>query len=258
MRYFFLLFMTIGLYSCGSSYKVLTYNIFHGENPYNKGNSNLAEVATVIKNLDPDVVFLQEVDSMTNRTRAFNHDRKIDVAAELGHLSSRTGYFAKAIDYSEGGYGEGMLVRKPTNIIRLTLPFPQGGEGRSMIAVKDKGGILLAGTHLCHQYKANRMAQVEAIIDYYRKSGLPMVIGGDFNFRPESEEYKRITEYFYDAAVLGNNVQFTFDADKPRGRIDYIFLSKNRTLKVKEVRTVESLASDHLPLFAKISFKGRK
>lgn len=252
MRYLFLFLVTIGLSSCGTSRKVLTYNIFHGENPYNKGNSNLAGVSAVINDLDPDVVFLQEVDSMTNRTKAFNGDRKIDVAAELGNLSGRTGYFAKAIDYSDGGYGEGMLIRQPADIIRISLPFPQGGEGRAMIAVKDKGNLILAGTHLCHQYKTNRLAQVEAIIDYYQKTGLPMVIAGDFNFRPESEEYKRITEHFYDAAVLGNNVQFTFDADKPRGRIDYIFLSRNRSWKVKEVRTVQSLASDHLPLYAKV------
>lgn len=255
MRYLFLFLLTIGLYSCGTSYKVLTYNIFHGENPYNKGNSNLADVSTVIKSLDPDVVFLQEVDSMTNRTKAFNQDRKVDVAAELGSLSGRSGYFAKAIDYSDGGYGEGMLIRKPGDIIRVALPFPQGGEGRAMIAVREKGNIILAGTHLCHQYKTNRLAQVEAIIDYYQKAGLPMIIAGDFNFMPESEEYKRITEHFYDAAVLGNNVQFTFDADKPRGRIDYIFLSKNRSWKVKEVHTVQSLASDHLPLYAKVKKK---
>lgn len=252
MRYLFLLFITLCLCSCGSSYKVLTYNIFHGENPYNKGQSNLADVSALIKSLDPDVVFLQEVDSMTNRTKGFNQDRKVDVAAELGGLSGRSGYFAKAIDFSDGGYGEGILVRKLTDIIRVTLPFPQGGEGRAMIAVKEKGNIILAGTHLCHQHKTNRLAQVEAIINYYQKTGLPMVIGGDFNFRPESEEYKRITEHFYDAAVLGNNVQFTFDADNPRGRIDYIFLSKNRSWKVKDVRTVQSLASDHLPLYAEV------
>lgn len=251
MRYLFLFFAMIGLYGCGTSHKVLTYNIFHGENPYHKGNSNLAGVAEVIRSLDPDVVFLQEVDSMTNRTRAFNGGRKVDVAGELGSLSGRSGYFAKAIDYSDGGYGEGMLIRKPADIIRATLPFPQGGEGRAMIAVKEKN-IILAGTHLCHEYKANRLAQVDAIIRYYRETGLPMIIAGDFNFMPESEEYKRITEYFYDAAVLGNNVQFTFDADKPRGRIDYIFLSRNRHWKVKEVHTVQSLASDHLPLYAKV------
>lgn len=255
MRYILLLLVTIGLSSCGTSHKVLTYNIFHGENPYNKGSSNLADISQLIKSLDPDVVFLQEVDSMTNRTKSFNQDRKIDVAAELGNLSGYTGYFSKAIDYSDGGYGEGMLIRKPDDIIRISLPFPQGGEGRAMIAVKEKSKLILAGTHLCHEYETNRLAQVDAIIDYYQKSGLPMIISGDFNFTPESKEYKRITEHFHDAAVLGNNVQFTFDADKPRGRIDYIFLSKNRSWKVKEVHTVQSMASDHLPLYAKVKMR---
>lgn len=252
MKYVFLFLATIGLSSCGTSHKVLTYNIFHGENPYNKGNSNLADISQLVKSLDPDVVFLQEVDSMTNRTRGFNQDRKIDVAAELGTLSGYTGYFAKAIDYSDGGYGEGMLIRKPDNIIRMSLPFPQGGEGRAMIAVKEKNKLILAGTHLCHEHEANRLAQIDAIIDYYQKSGLPMIISGDFNFTPESKEYKRITEHFYDAAVLGNKVEFTYDAQKPRYRIDFIFLSKNRSWKVEDIRTVQSEASDHLPLYAKV------
>ena len=59
----------------------------------------------IIKN-QPDVVALQELDSMTGRS-----GRKY----QLGELANRTNYypiFGKAIDYDGGGYGVGMLVKE--------------------------------------------------------------------------------------------------------------------------------------------------
>lgn len=258
MRAIYSLLLSLFTFSCSPYYKVLTYNIYHGENPYHKGNSNLDDVSKLMREANPDVVFLQEVDSMTNRTAGFNDGRKVDIAKELGTLTQRNGYFAKAIDYSEGAYGEGILLRRATEIIRLSLPNPEGGEGRALIASTEKIGkkeVIVAGTHLCHQYSSNRIAQVKDIIEYFKKSDKPMIVGGDFNFRPNSQEYALMNEYFYDAAILGNNVQDTFDADKPKGRIDFIFLSKNSDWTVKEVKTIHSLASDHLPLIAKVRLK---
>lgn len=251
-----LLFLAFGLLSCSTSVNVLTYNIYHGENAYKKGKSNLTEISAIINDTKPQIVFLQEVDSMTNRsTEVFG--TKTDVARKLGQMTGRQGYFSKAIDFSDGGYGEGILLKQTNEIIRLKLPNPKGGEVRSLIAVKEKfrgKKILFAGTHLCHQFAENKMVQLKTIVDLYQEENLPMIISGDFNLSPDSEEYAYMTQYFYDAAVLAGNIEDTYSSEKPKIRIDYIFLSKNTSWKVKELKVIGSLASDHLPLFGKIRF----
>src|SRR5690606_24904090 len=97
----------------GHEFKVMTYNIYHCEENYNPGHSNIQRVADIINTYKPDFVALQEVDSMTNRTAEFNADVPKDLVQELAKLTGMHGYFAKAIDYSNGGYGEGVLSRWP-------------------------------------------------------------------------------------------------------------------------------------------------
>jgi hypothetical protein len=58
-------------------------------------------------------VALQEVDSMTNRSAALNNGIQQDLVQELARMTGMHGYFGKAIDFSDGGYGEGILSRYP-------------------------------------------------------------------------------------------------------------------------------------------------
>src|SRR6188768_2627991 len=60
-------------------FRVLTWNIHHGEGV--DGKLDLARQAAFIKKVDPDAVFLQEVDVKTKRTGG------VDQAAELGKLT---------------------------------------------------------------------------------------------------------------------------------------------------------------------------
>jgi len=79
--------------------KLMTYNIFHGEQPYNPGNSNLPQIAELINKVNPDLVALQEVDSMTNRSAGINSGVPIDQVMELSRMTGMAGFFGKAIDY---------------------------------------------------------------------------------------------------------------------------------------------------------------
>lgn len=255
MRFFLfasLFFLSI---SCiKPSINVLTYNIYHGENPYKKGQSNVNEISELIKETYPDVVFLQEVDSMTNRSAGV-FGKKVDNSAELGTLTHRVSYFSKAIDFSGGSYGEALLLRKRCVVFRQKLPNPKGGEVRSMIATEENVGkksVIMLGTHLCHQYSENRMAQLKTIVEYYVQKNKPMILAGDFNFSPDSPEYQYITGFFNDAAVQFGKPQNTFSADGPDTRIDFIFLSKNHKWKVDEIKVFKNQFSDHLPVFGKI------
>ncbi len=232
---------------------VLTYNIYHGEENYNRGHSNLTKVAAVINKYKPDFVAMQEVDSMTQRTAAFNNGVKKDLVAELAKLTGMHGYFGKAMDYSEGGYGEGLLSKYPAIPVVHHLPVPAGGEGRALIVVEHQlpNGRKMAfgGTHLCHEFEQNRLEQAKAVADIMLGLNMPVIVSGDFNITPDTEPYKAITEKLNDAAVVYGNPQFTFSYHKPVYRIDFVFINKGNTWKVKNVEVIKGEdASDHMPV----------
>lgn len=65
--------------------KVLSFNIKHGST--SNGDFNLDLIAQVIKDADPDLVALQEVDFKTNRARGY------DLATELGLRTNMASLF---------------------------------------------------------------------------------------------------------------------------------------------------------------------
>ncbi len=241
--------------------KVMTYNIYHGEQCYNRGSSNLEQVAEIINRHRPDFVAMQEVDSMTNRTAPLKGNGGVpqDIVKVLAEKTGMHGFFGKAIDYDNGGYGEGILSRHPVTGVNHNLPIPLGGEGRALAVVEHTlpGGlkILFAATHLCHQHEANRIAQVEAINEILNKTEQPVILGGDFNFQPDSPPYRLIGQTFLDAAAVAGNPQYTYSPEEPKIRIDYIFLSKRHKWTVKQVEVIPVNASDHMPLLVTLELK---
>ena len=111
------------------SLKVMTYNIKNG---YGMDDvRDPARVGTVIDRQMPDVVAVQEVDSMTNRSG------KRYVLGELGAATAMYPVYAPAIDYDGGKYGIGMLTReKPLSVTRLPLPGRE--EKRALIILEEK------------------------------------------------------------------------------------------------------------------------
>lgn len=238
---------------------VMTYNIYHGELNNEPGKSNLKQVADIIIQYKPDFVALQEVDSMTNRSAILNDSVPQNLVKELAEMTEMHGFFGKAIDYGNGAYGEGILSRFPTSARTAILPGPKGGELRALISAEhtfpNGQRIIFAGTHLCHQFTENRLAQVDSLCSIFKNSDIPVIIGGDFNFSPDSESYKLIGTCFNDAADMKGDPQNTIPSDNPRARIDYIFVSKKHNWTIKEVKVIRSEASDHLPVLVTLELK---
>jgi len=234
--------------------KILTWNIYHGEQHYRPGESNLDDIARVINEYQPDVVAFQEVDNMTTRTAGFNHGVRKDLVQELAAMTGMHGYFAKAMDYAEGGYGEGILSRHPATPSIHPLPIPQGGEPRVLIAITpqfpDGRSFTFAGTHLCHEFEANRMAQVNAIVELVAAQQAPIVVAGDFNFTPADAPYAVIGHAMEDAALLAGKAAPTWPYHALEHRLDYVFVDKHSHWQVKDVQLIDTDASDHLPVLA--------
>lgn len=236
--------------------KVMTYNIYHGEQFYNRGESNLEGVAQLINQIDPDFVAFQEVDSLTARSAEFNDGVPEDLVKTLAELTGMVGYFGKAIDYEGGGYGEGILSGQPLNSRSIMLPIPKGGEDRTVLMVEATTAsgrpFIFAGTHLCHQYSENRMAQVKEINDFFSGISTPVILGGDFNIAPNQEQYEELLSMWADAAVMFNNTSPTISYQNPRRRIDYLFLSANEEWEVLDLKVISTDHSDHMPVLATV------
>jgi endonuclease/exonuclease/phosphatase (EEP) superfamily protein YafD len=78
----------------------------------------------------------------------------------------------------------------------------------------------------------------------------PLVLGGDLNTRPNTDEIAAISLALTDSwAVCGTGEGATYPATAPDRRIDYVFYRRARCL---HARVPETEASDHRPLLVTI------
>lgn len=236
---------------------VMSYNIYHAEQAYDEGKSSLRDIAALITTEDPDYVALQEVDERTQRLASLHEEKSFSLADSLANLADMTGYFGKAIDYEGGGYGIGLLSKEKAESQKVMLPMPADGEQRVLLFIetetKSEHPLIFGGTHLDHQSPENKMAQVEAINEYFSTREMPVLLGGDFNFIPGSEPYNQMEEQWIDAALMpGGEPEPTIPAEDPDRRIDYIFLSEDSKWELLNFRTISVQYSDHLPIVATV------
>jgi endonuclease/exonuclease/phosphatase family metal-dependent hydrolase len=250
--YFSVTLLLIGFISYSQTrITVLTYNIFHGELAYEPGKPNLDSVAAFINKIQPDFVTCQEVDSATGRS-ALYYGKKTDYIKELSAKTNMHGYFGKAMDYDSGGYGEGLLSRHPLKAQVAILPNPAGGEPRSLIyadtRLSNGQNIIIGGTHLCHQFEENRVAQVKTIDSLYRSLLFPSIVCGDFNFQSADPPYQLMQSYWRDAYGERKNPANTHSAKNPDKRIDYVFVTKRGNWKIINTEVFPVTHSDHMPV----------
>lgn len=232
--------------------RVLTYNIF-GAREGGVSASDLTEIANVIKRINPHLVALQEVDVNTKRTGV---DRNI--AKELAELCGMEYFFAKAMNFDGGEYGDAVLSKLPvkaTKAYNMSILPAYGGELRSVAQIKieiNNREMYFMSTHLDHKYEENRKYQSNQLLKILESLDLPYIIGGDFNAEPDAESVKILYDKLNFACQQNCKQYKTFPATKPNTTIDYIMSSKSPDLTV-DYYGVESWAttqSDHLPVYA--------
>ena len=190
--------------------------------------------ANVIVQQQPDVVALQELDSMTGRSGHYD---------QIGELALRTGYhpvFGAAIEFDEGQYGVGILSHEtPVSTKRIPLP----GEEPRVLLVVELEDYVIACTHLDLE-EAQRMASVPLIVEEAQRWQKPFLLAGDWNDEPGSELLELMTQYF---TVLSSD-EATYPADNPTECIDYVAVFNGRAEALESHVIVEPEASDHRPL----------
>lgn len=216
---------------------VMSYNVQHCAGI--KSDVNYDRTADVIWRQQPDIVALQELDSVTSRSEGLN---------QIDELAKRTLYypvFASAINYGGGKYGVGILSReRPLSVNRIPLP---GKEPRVLLVVELKNYVM-ACTHL-DLAEENRLASVPLIVDEAKRWQKPFIIAGDWNDEPKSKLMDELCKYF----TINTGKKATFPADKPQICIDYIASFKSRSAVTLNYSVIdEPAASDHRPLVANL------
>jgi endonuclease/exonuclease/phosphatase family metal-dependent hydrolase len=240
------------------SLRVMSYNIHTGIGE--DGLLDLPRIAEVIREARPDVVALQEVDVHWGERSQFR-----DQAQDLAGLLGTRLFFAPIYDLDpllpgqpRRQYGNAILSRLPVlyttnhHITRLSTvepnPTPKPAPGFAAAVVLVHGvPIHVYSTHLDFRPEpAVRAAQVADMLRIM-PSG-PNVLIGDFNATPDAPELAPLWRELT-AAPTG----FTFPADVPVKRIDYVTVSSG--VRVRSASVPETIASDHRPVVADLAVR---
>lgn len=234
--------------------RVMSYNIHHANPPSRPGVIDLDAIARVIREQNPDLVALQEVDVNTSRSGNINQ------AAALAEKLGMNFFFARAIDFGGGEYGVAILSKYPLSEMNL-VPLPEDAAPEAEDRVLATANLTLPGgitirfgsTHLDVQNAANRLQQVQAINSIAAREQLPFILAGDFNDLPESEAIAELDKAF--TRTCQSDCAPTIPVDVPTRAIDFITFSKASGFKVVSQQVIpERYASDHLPVVATLRF----
>ncbi len=224
-----------------NSIRLMSYNIRNG-----RGMDNITDynrIADIINKVNPDVIALQELDSVTNRSGG------IDVLDILSGKTLRHATYAAAIDYDGGKYGVGILSKeKPLSVRKIKLP---GGEEERILLIVELNEYYFGCTHLSLNAE-DRLKSVEIIMGEAEKLDKPFFLAGDMNSLPESQEQKYLNESFVKLNLYKEN---TFPSDNPSICIDYIYGyrgTENWSRLTYRGVISEKVASDHLPLYVEV------
>ena len=192
--------------------KLMTYNIRNATGM--DGVCNFQRIANVINNASPDVVAVQEVDSVTNRS-----NQKY-VLGEIAERTQMHACFAPAIDFDGGKYGIGLLSKKaPIHLQTMALPGRE--EARTLILAEFEDYIYCC-THLSLT-EEDRMKSLDILKAFAISYKKPLFLAGDMNAEPESDFIKELQKDF---RILSDPKQHTNPAPAPNDTIDNVVAIK--------------------------------
>jgi len=237
----------------GLPLRVMTYNI-------RSGNGDLARVAETIRGFAPDVVGLQEVDVHWADRSAF-----ADQARALGGMLNMEVRFAPiyTLPGTDSGkparqFGVALLSKYPIvkwkndTLTRLSTqaqnPVPGPAPGLLEATIDISGTpVRVFNTHLDYRSDPTvRKQQVLEMLAHIGDKPGPTLVFGDMNATPEATELQPLVQRLRDAWQGVAASGFTYPAEKPTKRIDYVLTSNHFRVRAASVAITE--ASDHLPV----------
>lgn len=234
--------------------RLLTYNVHRCVGTDRR--LDVARIAAVIAEQEPDIVCLQELDVGRARTGM------IDQAQAIAHALTMTFHFNAAMRIEAEQYGDAILTLRPERLIKSgALPTIRGVPGLeprgALWAAIDFDGVTLnvINTHLGLVPREQRL-QAAALVGAgwlgHPESVGPTILTGDFNATSITRPYRTFTNRLADAQrLLGLKPSVkTFPSTFPTIRIDHAFVTPDIVpTRIWAPRSpLARAASDHLPL----------
>lgn len=248
----------------GNTLKVMTYNILHGAPPGLKHTNHkidLSAVAKVIKAEDPDIVALQEVDSMWSRS---DNQFQPKVLSELTGMKYY--YYSDSRSFTDtAGWGYGIAILSKYKIkdeesLYLPYHYHPGSENwvNSIVTVAFPNGkdVKFICAHFDYLYEDNRILEAHATNTTARTSDIPVILAGDLNSRPGSQPIEILKQAYISSC---DECELTFSSDRPRFKLDWIMYSKESPFEVVSEKVIDNedtkFASDHFPYVVELKWK---
>lgn len=231
--------------------RVMSFNIEHGK-------AGAAKIAEAVRDARPDIVCFQETNAYQQLPDPVPGLRRA--------LGGAYPFFAR--------HGELLIVSRHALVGQSVLPLAQTRtrrpalqavlevEGQQVTIINVHLATAVSGASLANrrvslpsylrETAAVRAEQVSALRGWARAVETPLIIAGDFNTPPRGRVYRSMTRSFADAfARRGRGGGYTFPADRPQMRIDYLWTANGARAQSAVVWPVR--ISDHRPLVAEIS-----
>lgn len=226
-----------------NAFRLMTYNIRNGVDI--SGKFQLETVAGVIRTVSPDVVAVQEVDSVTGRNGG------VDVLKELGEQCMMYRTFSSLFETAGGKQGLGVLSKeRPLGHRSLALPGREEARGVLLVEFKD---FVLCCTQLSKN-EEDRMASVPFIFDFIKEIRKPVFLAGDMNCDFLSPSQNAIQSKF---RLLNDYKEVTIpvinEPNIPYACIDFIYgYREGYKYAVLGKQVIRVPGFDHYPVYADI------
>ena len=220
--------------------RIVLANVHYGFDV--EGRQRAIEVGELLAELDADLIALNEVD------RGWMISGSPDLLTTYATLTGLEPVFAPATDEV---WGNALLTRLPISEVRRTM-LPRGRDPlpRSALTVvvelPDGAQLGVVVTHLSNVDRQGdtRLPQaqgVAALVARLRERGIPTVVAGDLNARPEDPELEVLAGLGLRGALPDGTR--TFPDVAPRVHIDHVLVPP--LLDVVGTRVVATGLSDH-------------
>lgn len=235
--------------------RFLLYNIRYATGPkihnyVRPSQRNLSRIAGFLRELEPDLVGLIEVDHGSYRSGGKNQAELL--AEALGH------YHAHSIKYGQASIwrrvpvvktqGNAFLTRD--RIHKQTFHFFEHGMKRLVIELELEHVVVYL-VHLSLGART-RHQQLRALYDLVRKTSRPCLVAGDFNMLWGEREI----DLFLAATGLQNaNTEGlpTYPSRNPHRHLDFVLHSQG--IEVRNFQVPNVAFSDHLPVLVDFDVK---
>jgi len=247
-----------------NSLKVMTYNLM-GMKPGTNPQTRLFQIIQNLKQLNPDIIGLQEINESLSGS-GLDNQAKIIADSLSAHFGFIYHYFYSYTHLSwSNQFREfvGIVSKFPVEQSGFLQLVP-GAFPRKVVwnyINTPLGKINFFNTHLDYQTQSVRIQQVQQILQFITSKdttfpSIATILTGDFNDTPNTPPVTLLTSgNYFDSfyKVNPSAAGYTVPSNAPASRIDYIFSNIGSLLKIDSSKVVMnapysgySFCSDHL------------